>query len=265
MSTRLELYNLMKQAAEEEKKKDKKDSKESKSHEKKESPAKEKKEDSGKSTDSADSAPPQQGDGQAVAVDPATGQPVAQDPMAAMQQQSALPPQAMPPQQAQMGAPQMGGNAMMGGVPAAPAQPVASPLDAFGQGLQTATSGLNQVIDAYYALSGGQPQAAPVPAQSPNASAIPGMPQGPSNPIQVAGGQGGAVPPTSPVPQSQAKSASEEMGRYATGKGSGRTYYDFLRARTARDQAIVGGQPIAGKPYSEHAGAPINATERVKP
>lgn len=150
-------------------------------------------------------------------------------------QASQAPPQAAPP------APPMG--PPMGGM-----QMPTNPVDVMGQGLQQATSGMNQVIDAFYALQGGSPQAAPMPAGAPQASAMPGAPQQPpQNPAMQGQPAGAQVGATSPAPAANPQKSANQgnyaaMGGYSsTDSSAGARYYGFLRARIDQSNAFVSG------------------------
>jgi hypothetical protein len=106
-----------------------------------------------------------------------------------------------------------------------------SPFDVMGQGLQQATSGMNQVIDAFYALQGGSNPNTSTPSPTPlqgSSSTVNQMPQQnlPTAPMQIQG-----VAPAQPATGKSA-AAYDMQGRYtAKQMSSGSAYYSLLRSK----------------------------------
>ena len=117
-----------------------------------------------------------------------------------------------------------------------------SPVDVMGQGIQQTTQGVNQIIDAFYALQGGAPSAAPPPSAAPQASAIPGDPTGqgttpaPAGPVQAAASTG-----QQPLPQQKSAGQMVPGGYTCSDSSSGARYYQMLRNRVAYSNSITGG------------------------
>lgn len=223
--SRLDWY-LAKRAAEE--KKDEK-KKETKKEDKKESGSSEKK-DSGSSSSSEkkqEGPPPEASQDPNAPAAPPEGGPAAAP--------------GMPPAGPVAAPPQMGA----GMPPMAAAMPTPmSPVDVMGQGLQQTTQGVNQMIDAFYALQGGAPSAAPMPGAAGAAAAMPGDPNG----------QGATPPPPqSPMDPAAAQAPQQKVagnvpgGYSCTDSSKGAQYYAFLRSRIDQSNAIVNGRQPGAK------------------